>query len=233
MTRATERPDLPLRPRMSWADVPLVRVRELAPRRGGPGWLSRLALAVGLLLLAYVAAIELESTWAQRWASDRLQAARGEPAGVPDRPGRTEAIAPAPGEPVGRLLIPRLALDVVALEGVDTATLRRGAGHFPGTAMPGQGGNASFAGHRDSFFRKLRDVRTGDEVTVEAPQGEFLYTVTETRIVEPSAVEVVGSLDGSHLTLVTCYPFDWIGPAPRRFVVRAALVGEHSVGDRS
>jgi sortase A len=233
--RKSDPADLPLPAAQSWDETRLVRVRA-RPRRIRPGWFSRLTLAAGLLLLVYVAAVRLEATWAQRWAARRLStadqheaaAAPSAPAGMPG--GGAAVAAPLPGEPVGRLSIPRLALDVVALEGVDDDTLRRGAGHFPGTALPGQVGNASFAGHRDSFFRALRDVRSGDEVRVEAPDGDYLYRVTETRVVGPSEVGVIDPLGGSLLTLVTCHPFDWIGPAPRRFVVRGTLVEPRIAG---
>jgi sortase A len=124
---------------------------------------------------------------------------------------------------VARLAIPRLGIDVVALEGVDPEVLDRGAGHFPGSALPGAPGNASFAGHRDSFFRALGRVEEGDEVRLETPSGLHVYHVTGTQVVGPHQVEVVAPIAGRHLTLVTCYPFDWIGPAPKRFIVRAAL----------
>lgn len=125
---------------------------------------------------------------------------------------------------MAHLRSPELELDVVALEGVDPKALRRGAGHFPGTALPGRPGNVAFAGHRDTFFRGLRDAGPGRRIEVETAEALYVYEVTETRIVAPEAVEVVAPLTGgSFLTLVTCYPFDWIGPAPQRFVVRASL----------
>ena len=170
----------------------------------------------GALLLAFVWAVYLDAHWAQRLAARQIQL----PAA--DLPPHT---LPAPGSPVARLHSPDLDLDVVGLEGVDPKALRRGVGHFPGTALPGQVGNVSFAGHRDTFFRGLRDAAPGQRVHLETAEGIFVYEITGTRIVEPDAVEVVApSTDGSHLTLVTCYPFDWIGPAPQRFVVRASLV---------
>ncbi len=208
--------DLPLHTPVSWDEARVVHVGGVRSRWVRVGWLSRLLVAAGVLLLGYVAAVKLEATWAQRWAARQLEEQR-----ETDAEAR---LAPAAGQPVGRLIIPRLELDVVALEGVDRETLERGAGHFPGTALPGQTGNASFAGHRDSFFRALRDVRHGDEVRLQTPAGDYAYRVTETRVVGPLDVEVIDPVEGRHLTLVTCHPFDWIGPAPRRFVVRAALL---------
>lgn len=169
-----------------------------------------------------MAGVLLDGLWSQRQAARRLrELSVAEVGETVSRP------APAPGSPVARLRAEDLGLDVIALEGVDSSVLRRGAGHFPGTALPGSSGNASFAGHRDTFFRGLRGARPGQRIEVETPAGSFLYEVQRTRIVAPDAVEVVAPVaEGPVLTLVTCYPFDWIGPAPQRFVVRASLVEE-------
>ncbi|MEZ5332709.1 MAG: class D sortase [Thermoanaerobaculia bacterium] len=208
-----------------WDETPLIRLDTRHRRTRRHRWISPLLLLAGVALVGYVAARKAEAAWAQRWASARLDEARREapPAAAPEPEGTPPAPAPRPGEPVARLEIPRLSVDVVALEGVDPETLDRGVGHFPGSALPGADGNASFAGHRDSFFRALQRVAEGDEVRLETPSGEHVYRVTGTRVVGPDEVDVVAPLPGRQLTLVTCYPFDWIGPAPRRFVVRAAL----------
>jgi sortase A len=170
----------------------------------------------GALLLLVVGAVYVDARWAQRLAAASLRA----PVAV-----TTDERSPAPGSPVARLVSPELDLDVVALEGVDPKALRRGVGHLPGTALPGGTGNASFAGHRDTFFRGLRDADAGQRIRLETAEAVYVYEITGTRIVEPAAIEMVGPLPGgSFLTLVTCYPFDWIGPAPQRFVVRASLV---------
>ena len=217
-------PPLQLRP-PGWDEAPLARVHTVRRHQRRHVWLSRLLVLAGLALVGYVAAKKLEATWAQRWAQQRLDRA----------PAEAEAEAPAlrPGDPVARLTVPDLALDVMALEGVDEATLDRGAGHFPGSALPGEPGNASFAAHRDTFFRALGRVGEGTEIHLETSRGAHVYRVTETRVVGPDAVEVVAPLPGSQLTLVTCYPFDWVGPAPRRFVVRAVLLGSTTTAARS
>lgn len=124
---------------------------------------------------------------------------------------------------IGRIEMPRLKLSVVAREGIDDKTLRVAAGHIPGTALPGETGNAGFAAHRDTFFRPLKSVREGDEVVVTTPQGVYRYTVTGISIVEPKDVSVLDPGTDPILTLVTCYPFEYIGNAPQRFIVRAAL----------
>src|SRR5205814_8666088 len=110
-----------------------------------------------------------------------------------------------------------------AREGVDTWTLRRAVGHIPGTALPGERGNAGFAAHRDTFFGPLKAVRSGDEVIVTTAGGQYRYAVTGTRIVDPEDVSVLAPTPDTTLTLVTCYPFDYVGSAPQRFIVRATL----------
>lgn len=125
------------------------------------------------------------------------------------------------GGPLGLLQAPRIGLSVIVAEGVDGTTLRRAAGHLPETPRPGQHGNAAIAGHRDTHFLPLRDIRTGDELTLLTSEGTFRYEVEWIRIVEPSAMEVIAPTDHSALTLITCYPFSYLGDAPQRFIVRA------------
>jgi sortase A len=114
-----------------------------------------------------------------------------------------------------------LALSVIVLEGDDPKTLRRGVGRIPGTAKPGEPGNLAIAGHRDTFFRVLRDIRSDDVVRLTAPSGSFLYRVRSVRVVAPTQTEVLGSTPRPTLTLITCYPFTYVGHAPNRFVVTA------------
>ncbi len=109
-------------------------------------------------------------------------------------------------------------------EGVDTLTLRRAAGHIPGTALPGQPGNVGIAGHRDRFFRPLRNIRRNDIITLTTLLGEYRYRVVSTKIVSPSDVGVLDPSVNEILTLVTCYPFYFVGSAPSRFIVRAERV---------
>ena len=105
--------------------------------------------------------------------------------------------------------------------GVDARTLRLAVGHIPGTALPGDGGNIGLAGHRDTFFRKLGEIRTFDVIRVVTPTGTFSYEVERTRIVKPEDTWVLEDTSVPSVTLVTCYPFTYIGSAPDRFIVRA------------
>jgi sortase A len=125
---------------------------------------------------------------------------------------------------IGRLEIPRLGLSAMVIEGTSGRTLRRAVGHISGTAMPGQPGNVGISGHRDTFFRPLRNIQRNDIITVTTLFGEFRYRVVSTRVVSPSNVTVLDPGGSEMLTLVTCYPFYFVGSAPNRFIVRAERV---------
>jgi sortase A len=126
---------------------------------------------------------------------------------------------------LGRLRIPRLQLTAMVREGADSGTLRSAIGHIPGTALPGKAGNVALAGHRDTFFRALRNIQKGDAIDFETQDGVCRYTVESTTIVSPREVGVLAAAGRRTLTLVTCYPFYYVGSAPKRFIVRAAQIG--------
>jgi sortase A len=126
--------------------------------------------------------------------------------------------------PLGRIEIASIGLTAMVEEGTGRKTLQRGVGHIVGTSLLGQSGNIGLAGHRDTFFRKLRNIHEGDEITVTTLAGIFLYRVDLISIVEPQDSAVLRDSGGDFLTLVTCYPFSFVGPAPKRFVVRARQV---------
>lgn len=128
------------------------------------------------------------------------------------------------GSPLSRIEIPRLGVSLIVLEGIQPRDLRLGAGHIPGTALPGDPGNVAIAGHRDTFFRKLGQIRGHDRITLTTLRGSFSYSVESMQIVEPEAVEVLQASAHPTLTLITCYPFSYVGPAPKRFIVKARQV---------
>ncbi|HYM80647.1 MAG TPA: class D sortase [Candidatus Limnocylindria bacterium] len=125
---------------------------------------------------------------------------------------------------IGRIEIPRLGIRAIVAEGVANRTLDRAVGHLPATALPGENGNVGLAGHRDTFFRKLSGVRAGDRIRMTTPDGVFRYRVESVRIVKPDRTDLLHADGASRLTLVTCYPFRWLGSAPKRFVVTAKQV---------
>jgi sortase A len=146
-----------------------------------------------------------------------------------DRPPEPPSI-PSPrrevqkGEMLARLSIDRLKSQWVVLEGADREVLKKGPGHLPDTALPGARGNSVIAGHRDTQFRVLRNIEIGEEISVETEGRTFLYRVTDRRVVAPTDTSSLDSTPTPTLTLVTCYPFYYVGPAPKRFIVRAELV---------
>ncbi|PYQ63656.1 MAG: class D sortase [Acidobacteria bacterium] len=140
---------------------------------------------------------------------------------TPQEPARKPL---AEGELVGRIEIPRLGISTIVLEGVDSKTLRRGVGHIPETAPPGAGGNVGLAAHRDSFFRGLKDIRKNDIIRLKTLDGSYQYRVEQTEIVTPEDTQVLANTGIPELTLVTCYPFYYVGSAPKRFIVHAQRV---------
>lgn len=177
-------------------------------------WAFCIFLAVGLLAIGYAGYIIADARTYQ--AIELRKFAHDVPIVGPHSPGI--------GERVGEIEIPGLELRAVILQGDSSQVLRRGVGHLPNTAMPGELGNIGLAGHRDSFFRPLRRIRPGEMITLRTFKGEFQYQVESTRIVSPSNVEVLTSTDKRELTLVTCFPFSYVGAAPNRFIVRAVQV---------
>lgn len=132
-----------------------------------------------------------------------------------------EAFGTPAAPPLGVLRIRRLGLEAPVLRGVDELTLNKGVGWIPGTARPGEAGNSGLSAHRDGFFRVLKDIAAGDTIELETANGSQRYVVRSFEIVEPSDVRLLGPTGEQAVTLVTCYPFYFVGPAPQRFVVRA------------
>ena len=136
----------------------------------------------------------------------------------------TQAYAPVvvrTGGLVGMLDVPRLKLKTPVIEGDDDSTLKRAVGHLPDTPMPWEGGNSAFAGHRDGLFRPLKDIKVGDEIRFRTSRDEYRYRVTGTAIVTPDDISVLEPRSQPSLTLITCYPFSYVGNAPKRFIIHA------------
>jgi sortase A len=198
-------------------------------------WLERALWVMGLSLLGWVGFVHADGWLFQSRAEASLeQALETGRSDIQTLPGEDDGSATGPpsstlsleaGEALGRLDIPRLALSVMVAEGTEPSVLRKAAGHLPGTAFPGASGNVALAGHRDRHFRPLKDVAPGDEVLLTTPDGTFRYRVEWTRIVDPQAVHVLDPTEQPTLTLVTCYPFYFVGNAPDRFIVRAHQIG--------
>jgi sortase A len=134
-----------------------------------------------------------------------------------------ESLSHAFGTPLAVLSIPKIHLEVPVFEGTDDVTLDRGAGRIAGTAHPGHAGNLGVAGHRDGFFRGLKDVTTGDEIKLALPEGDATYVVDQITVVTPKDVSVLQPRPVPSITLVTCFPFYFVGSAPERYIVSASL----------
>jgi sortase A len=128
------------------------------------------------------------------------------------------------GQTIGRLEIPAIELSAMVAEGVETSTLRRSIGHIPGTSLPGARGNVAISAHRDTFFRNLGKLQRGDLISIATLDGTFDYAVESTSIVDPDERAALRDIGRPTLTLVTCYPFYFVGAAPKRFVVHAGLI---------
>ena len=222
-----------------------VRLRFSKPLLHGA---ERLCFAVGFACMGLCAAMLLRTWFFQsyeNWAFEQLL--RGEPVSLAEFFGqaapfsapaaqqaspllsdekinRVRFQAPADRSVVGRIEIPRIGLKAVILEGIAQRTLALSVGHIPGTALPGRTGNVGLAGHRDTFFRVLRNVKTGDSIILRTLDGSYEYRVKSSEVVGPRETRVLADSAEPALTLVTCYPFYFVGPAPERFIVHARRI---------
>jgi len=178
---------------------------------------------VGIILLTVWGAVRAHGGWSARRDVAAFAAAAVDTSlwSASRKRHYAEALARDPGPTLGVLSIARVGLEVPILEGTGELTLDRGAGHIEGTPSPGSEGNVGIAGHRDGFFRVLEKVRAGDVIELRTPMGATSYVVEDLRVVSPEEVEVLAPTGVPSLTLVTCYPFYFVGPAPQRYVVRA------------
>jgi sortase A len=221
-----------------------IRIRKrMAPLTRNNSWIrwSRgFFFLIGILMLSYVGFALLDARLYQADQSRQFQQEldRLNSANVSDVPIHASSISPVPEKeslmiaeridvagvsraPLGRIEINSIGIAAMILEGTDARTLRRAVGHIPGTPLPGQRGNVAITGHRDTFFRPLRNIRKDDEIKLTTLSGSYRYWVDSINVVEAEDTEVLENSDDAILTLVTCYPFYYVGPAPKRFIVRA------------
>jgi len=199
----------------------------MADKRSKLQLLEWLLGSIGLVCLVWYGVIGYRAVQYQRRQAAELERAMQRASAAP--PSVSLAESPTIERPsqkgdhqlIGRLEIPRLGLSVMVVDGDDEATLKVAAGHLPDTPLPWEFGNSAVAGHRDSFFRPLAQVKLNDVMKLLTPHGEFQYAVASTRVVSPNDLSVLEQKGRSSLTLVTCYPFSYVGRAPKRFIVRA------------
>jgi len=191
-------------------------------------WIERGLLTAGVVLGAWCAAVLVEARFHQAVPVAPLVVTQ---TAVPVLPGEGDShaaraagpSAPAIGAVIAKLEAPSVQMTTTVLEGSDDATLSRGAGHIEDTPFPGQSGNIGIAGHRDTVFRPLRRIKVGDPLEITTADRTYHYRISKTLIVGPDDVYVLDPTDRPTVTLVTCYPFDFIGHAPKRFIVQAEL----------
>jgi sortase A len=172
-------------------------------------WIQWLFLIAGVFCLGLYGFFTLQARMEQSLLEEELSLPR------PSHPSPIrEKYRLQEGDLFGRLEVPRLNMSVMVMEGIGSRTLRLGAGHVPGTPM-------AFAGHRDTFFRPLKDIKVDDTIRITTPDGVSDYRVTSTKIVLPTDTSALDEVSDKTLVLVTCYPFYYIGPAPKRFIVEA------------
>ena len=210
-----------MRIRMKFGDTPLWR------------WAADLLMLVGIASMLLFAWSLLDGTFYQYTQKRQFDAevAGGVPGiakqlAVPEirpQPQSRFQLVPTPPKPlgidpllIGELDVPRLGLNVMVREGMDAATLRRAVGHVPSTALPGQMGNFVVIAHRDTFFRPLRELEKGDTVQVVTTQGRFTYTIESLEVVEPEGIKLTAPKTEAIVALITCFPFNYVGPAPRK-----------------
>ena len=186
-------------------------------------------LLAGLLAVGYVASVYAESFIHQADESRNFERALAQspqlaPKTVAELSITDPAIKPRIGSIIGKIWIPRLGITAIVDEGINRKTLAVSVGHIPSTALPGQSGNVGIAGHRDTFFRPLRNIQPDDIITLTTLRGAYRYRVVFTKVVSPDNVAVLNPDGTEILTLVTCYPFYYVGSAPDRFIVRAQRV---------
>lgn len=209
-------------------------------------WMERALLLCGGALLAVYCAARIEGILRSRAAVtafdtfDSTAIAAGADAGEgPASPevdftlwddhraqAYRQSLAEQAGAPLAVLRISKIRLEVPVFDGTDEVTLNHAVGRIAGTARPGVRGNIGIAGHRDGFFRGLRDIGVGDTIELRTPKGIDVYTVEQVTIVSPTDVAALGPRSVPSLTLVTCYPFYFIGSAPKRYIVTTSLIRE-------
>ncbi|HKW76964.1 MAG TPA: class D sortase [Terriglobales bacterium] len=209
----------------SWQDL-LSFIREklrtgLTRLRNDPSprkFIPLLLMLVGVVLLAYVAS----QYWGMHHSQEKLTREWERQAATANIPGHAVL---SPQDMLTRVIIKKIGLDAIVVEGASRKQLSEGPGHMKDTAMPGEPGNAVITGHRDTFFRHIYELNKGDEILVRRAGQVFRFAVTGKKIVYPEDMSVIRPTSDAQLTLITCYPTYYIGPAPKRLVVFSRLEG--------
>jgi sortase A len=179
---------------------------------------------LGIGLLAYVLGVLGYAQIYQAFESRKFDRNRSNSRTDANKPNEDWSWGPVEGDILGRLEIPQLSLSVMVLQGTDEKALASGAGHILESPLPGVPGNIAIAAHRDTFFRDLKNIQLDDEIRLSTLNATYVYSVRATTVVDPEDTQVISSHGKNELTLITCYPFYFIGTAPKRFIVQAVPV---------
>lgn len=177
----------------------------------------------------YWQSVSSQKEEALQWENQNVQTVSSDsspiaPSASVHKAGIVKTTSVPKGQSLAKLSIPRLTSVLYVLEGTDDQDLKRGPGHLQGTVMPGAKGNCVIAGHRDTHFRVLKNIEKGDEILIESRQGTYKYKVTGVSVVTPDNTDSLLPTSKGVLNLITCFPFDYVGSAPRRFIVHADLI---------
>ncbi len=184
-------------------------------------WSRYFLFVIGTLLLLYAVFRLVESKFYQAEQSEQFDQSLKV---APHAGAGSSGIAVTEGALLGRIEIKAIGLSAIIQEGVADGTLRHAVGHIPGTSSLGQSGNSALAAHRDTFFRELQKIHQDDEIAITTSRGISRYRVASTQVVEPEDTKALDNSADDILTLITCYPFDFVGSAPKRFIVRALKI---------
>ena len=194
-------------------------------------FLERFCFTAGLALVGLAAFVHIDAQAHREMAIsefERIRDAIADSAAQADwsekrKAAYLDSLQQDAGQILAVLRIPSTNIEVPILDSTSDLALNRGAGHVDGTSLPGEPGNVAIAAHRDGFFRGLKDIRVGDDIELTTLDGQKTYRVSMLSVVDPLNVSVLDPTDDSVITLITCYPFYYIGAAPERFIVRATL----------
>jgi len=204
-------------------------------------FLERACLIIGLTMITLGIAVRIDGAVHRQAAVAEFERIRNTSVSPTDQLNWSEqriadyqeALQQDAGETLAVLRIPSRNIEVPVFDSTNETALNRGSGHVTGTSLPGDRGNVAIAAHRDGFFRSLEDIEIGDEIELTTLEGQQIFRVSKLDVVDPLNVGVLNPTEDTAITLITCYPFNYVGAAPDRFIVRATLINKEKTNERT
>jgi len=204
-------------------------------------FLERACLIIGLTMITLGIAVRIDGAVHRQAAVAEFERIRNMSVSPTDQLNWSEqriadyqeALQQDAGETLAVLRIPSRNIEVPVFDSTNETALNRGSGHVTGTSLPGDRGNVAIAAHRDGFFRSLEDIEIGDEIELTTLEGQQIFRVSKLDVVDPLNVGVLNPTEDTAITLITCYPFNYVGAAPDRFIVRATLINKEKTNERT